>query len=134
MIRRASWPGKRRRRCRRHQFPKGLRYQGFNRSAKRRWDENFRGFARRSRSALLLGRKLQQRHTLGWRNPYGKIHVSPYGALAGGESPRLPTCKLLVLPSPFTLVACQSIAYAGSRKTAAASKSKHSFAGTTAKL
>jgi hypothetical protein len=54
---------------------------------------------------------------------------SPY--LPKREAPRLPTCKLLILRSPLTLLTCRSIAYVGSRKTAGVPSLKNSFAGTT---
>jgi hypothetical protein len=44
-------------------------------------DANLNCFAHRSRGALLLGRKLQQRRAFGWRGPHGAIHVSQHGAL-----------------------------------------------------
>jgi hypothetical protein len=49
---------------------------------RKKLDANFRGLARRARSPLLLRRKLQQRHALGWPNPHGTIYVSQHGALA----------------------------------------------------
>jgi hypothetical protein len=44
-------------------------------------DANLSSFAYSSRSALLLGHKLQQRRALGWSHSHGTIYVSQHRAL-----------------------------------------------------
>jgi hypothetical protein len=43
--------------------------------------------ANRSVRPLLLGRRVQQRHALGWLAQYGTIYLSQYGALAVASEP-----------------------------------------------